>query len=62
MERPLEALMHPDIDVVILSHGPETEYLLRLAQKHIPAIPMVVLLDEAEEQLISRLQDRKSVV
>ncbi len=55
MERPLEALMHPDIDVVILSHGPETEYLLRLAQKHIPAIPMVVLLDEAEEQLISRL-------
>lgn len=57
IDRPLEALMNPDIDAVIISYGPETEYLLRLAQRHNPAIPMVVLLDEAEDSLVSQLRD-----
>ncbi len=57
IDRPLEALMNPDVDVVILSYGPETEYLLRLAQRHTPAIPMIVLLDEAEEKLVSQIHD-----
>ena len=57
MDRPLEALMDPNIDAVILSHGPETEYLLRLAQRHNPAIPMIVLLDEADDAIVSQLRD-----
>ena len=34
IERPLEALMAPDVDAVIMAHGAQTEYLLRLAQKN----------------------------
>ena len=58
LDRPLEALMNPEIDAVIISFEPETEYLLRLAQKHNPAIPMIVLLDEADEELVTRLRDQ----
>jgi len=58
LERPLEALMNPDIDAIIISYETETEYLLRLAQKHNPAIPMIVLLDEAEEELVTRLNSQ----
>ena len=34
MERPLEALLDPMIDAVIMGHGAQTEYLLRLANKN----------------------------
>ncbi len=57
IDRPLEALMQPEIDAVILSYGPNTEYMLRLAQRHNPAIPMIVLLDEAEDLVVSQLRD-----
>ncbi|MBE9539962.1 MAG: EAL domain-containing protein [Proteobacteria bacterium] len=57
IDRPLEALMKPEIDAVILSYGPETEYMLRLAQRHNPAIPMIVLLDEPDDRVVSQLRD-----
>lgn len=46
-ERPLEALLDPDVDAVIMAAGPETDYLLRLAQKNAPSLPVILLLDEA---------------
>ena len=57
IDRPLEALMKPEIDAVILSYGPETEYMLRLAQRHNPAIPMIVLLDEPDDRVVSQLRE-----
>ena len=57
MERPLEALMDPGHDVVIISYAPETEYLLRLAQKNNVAVPIIVLVDEAQDDLIAQLQE-----
>ncbi len=56
-ERPLEALLDPMIDVVILAHGPETEYLLRLADKNEASVPIIILLDEASDPEISQLME-----
>ena len=53
MERPLDALMNPDVDAVILANSPETEYVLRLAQRHGATAPIIILLDEADEQIIA---------
>lgn len=57
IERPLEALLDPDIDAVILAHGPESEYLLRLAQKNDASVPIVLLLDEASQGMVSQLKE-----
>ncbi|QFU76741.1 GGDEF domain-containing response regulator [Halioglobus maricola] len=57
MERPLEALLDPAIDVVIMSYGPETEYLLRLAQKHDATIPLILVLDNPEQTTLEQLRD-----
>lgn len=57
IDRPLEALLDPSIDAVIMAHGPESEYLLRLAHKNGATIPILVLIDEATEQLTGQLQD-----
>jgi diguanylate cyclase (GGDEF)-like protein len=57
MQRPLEALMDPLVDAVILSYGPETEYLLRLAQKNNVGAPIILLLDDASDKIVSQLQD-----
>ena len=57
MERPLEALMDPGHDLVILSHAPETEYVLRLAQKNNVTVPIIVLLDEMQDDVVARLQE-----
>lgn len=57
MERPLEALMDPAIDAVIMAEGPETEYLLRLAQKNHVSTPIIMLLDEVNEDSATRLRD-----
>lgn len=57
MERPLEALLDPMIDAVIMAHGPETEYLLRLANKNEAAAPLILLLDEADQTVITQLQE-----
>ena len=48
LERPLEALMDPAIDAVIMARGRETEYLLRLAQKNEITVPLILLLDDGD--------------
>ncbi|MFT4825634.1 MAG: diguanylate cyclase (GGDEF)-like protein [Halioglobus sp.] len=57
IERPLEALMDPDNDVVVISYAPETEYVLRLAQKNNVTIPIIVLMDEAKADVIAQLRE-----
>lgn len=57
LERPLEALLDPTIDAVILADGPESEYLLRLAQKHRASAPVFLLLDEVDEEAAARQRD-----
>jgi diguanylate cyclase (GGDEF)-like protein len=56
-DRPVEALMDPMIDAVIMAHGPETEYLLRLASKNEAPVPLILLLDEADEAQIPSLKE-----
>ncbi|MCX2972118.1 bifunctional diguanylate cyclase/phosphodiesterase [Halieaceae bacterium IMCC8485] len=57
MQRPIEALLDPMIDAVIMTYGPETEYLLRLAQKNQATVPLILLLDEENDQLASQLRE-----
>lgn len=57
MERPLEALLDPMIDCVIMAYGPETEYLLRLASKNEAAAPLILLLDEADHATVDQLRE-----
>ena len=57
IQRPLEALMDPSIDAVIMASGPETEYLLRLAQKNNATVPIILLLDEATEKITAQLRE-----
>ncbi|MDG2048414.1 MAG: bifunctional diguanylate cyclase/phosphodiesterase [Halioglobus sp.] len=57
MERPLEALLDPMIDAVIIGHGAQTEYLLRLANKNNAAAPLLVMLDESEQASFTHLRE-----
>ena len=57
IERPLEALLDPNIDAVIMAHGPETEYLLRLASKHEASAPLILLLDDDNEGAVAQLRE-----
>ena len=57
MRRPLEALLDPAIDAVIMASGPETEYLLRLAQKNNASAPIILLLDEVSEKISAQLRE-----
>ena len=57
IQRPLEALLDPAIDAVIMANGPETEYLLRLAQKNNVTAPIILLLDEVSEKISAQLRD-----
>ena len=57
MQRPLDALLDPAIDAVIMAYGPESEYLLRLATKNEATVPIIVLLDEKDPEIISQLQE-----
>ncbi len=56
-ERPLEALLDPMIDVVIMAYGPETEYVLRLANKHDATASLILLLDEADNATVAQLRE-----
>lgn len=47
LARPLEALLDPEIDAMIMAVGPETDYVLRLALKNSASVPIILLLDEA---------------
>lgn len=57
MDRPLEALLAPAVDAVIMSYGPETEYLLRLASRNDVTAPIILLLDEARDETLSQLRE-----
>lgn len=57
IERPLEALMEPSNSVVVISYAPETEYVLRLAQKNNVTVPIIVLMDEANDEVIAQLKE-----
>jgi diguanylate cyclase (GGDEF)-like protein len=57
IQRPLEALLDPCIDAVIMAIGPETEYLLRLAQKHSATVPIILLLDQVDNELAALMED-----
>ena len=57
MQRPLDALLDPAIDAVIMASGPETEYLLRLAQKNNATAPIILLLDEVSEKISTQLRE-----
>lgn len=57
MQRPLDALLDPAIDAVIMASGPETEYLLRLAQKNNATAPIILLLDEISEKISTQLRE-----
>jgi len=56
LERPVEALMDRANDAVILAYAPETDYLLRLAQKNRIPTPIIVLIDDAKPELIEKLK------
>lgn len=56
LERPLDALMDRNNDAVILAQAPETDYMLRLAQKNEVTVPIIVILDEASETTVTRLR------
>jgi len=56
LERPLEALADPDIDAIIMANGPQTDYILRLAQKHDSSVPIVLLMDEADDDTVQYLK------
>ena len=57
MDRPLDALMDPAVDAVIMAHGPESEYLLRLASKNEVTAPLILLLDEASDSTVTQLRE-----
>lgn len=57
IERPLEALMDPEVDAVIMAHGPQSEYLLRLAQKNDASASLLLLLDKADDDVTARLRE-----
>lgn len=56
-ERPLEALLDPAVDAVIMAHGPESEYVLRLASKNEASAPLIMLLDEHDDDAIIQLKE-----
>jgi diguanylate cyclase (GGDEF)-like protein len=56
LDRPLDALMDSDNDAVIIAQAPETDYLLRLAQKKNVTVPIIVILSEASEATVARLR------
>ncbi len=57
MQRPLEALLDQAVDAVIMAYGQETEYLLRLAQKNEVTMPIILLLDDANDCAITQLRE-----
>jgi len=56
-DQPVDALMDPMNDAVILAYTLETEYLLRLAQKKHLSVPIIVLIDQVSEAQIGKLKD-----
>ena len=57
LDRPIDALMSESVDAVILAQAPETDYLLRLAQKQSVSVPIIVLLSEASQATQRRYKE-----
>ena len=57
LDRPIDALMSDSVDAVVLAQAPETDYLLRLAQKQGVNLPIIVLLSEASQTTQRRYKD-----
>lgn len=57
IQRPIEALLDPTIDAVVMAEGPETEYLLRLARKNDSTAPIILLVDEATDATLEKLRE-----
>lgn len=49
LDRPLDTFRELEPDLLLLSGGPQTDYLLRLLQKHVCSFPVVLLLDDVPE-------------
>jgi DNA-binding NarL/FixJ family response regulator len=56
-DQPVDALMDPVNDAVILAYTLETEYLLRLAQKKHLTLPIIVLIDHESEAQVRKLKE-----
>ncbi|MDJ0878346.1 MAG: GGDEF domain-containing response regulator [Halieaceae bacterium] len=57
LDRPIDALVDSEVDAVILAQAPETDYLLRLAQKQGVCTPIILLLSEASESTRRRYKE-----
>ncbi len=57
LDRPIDALIDKEVDAVVLAQAPETDYLLRLAQKQGVFTPIILLLSEASESTRRRYKD-----
>jgi diguanylate cyclase (GGDEF)-like protein len=57
LDRPIDALLDSEVDAVILAQAPETDYLLRLAQKQEVHTPIILLLSEASESTRRRYKE-----
>jgi AmiR/NasT family two-component response regulator len=60
-EQPVDALLDPDNDAIILAYTMETEYLLRLAQKKQLLTPIIVMLDQSAEVQIDKLKQAGAI-
>ena len=57
LDRPIDLLLDDDIDAVILAQAPETDYLLRLAQKQAVCTPIILLLSESSDSTRTRFKE-----
>lgn len=57
LDRPIDALLNRSVDAVVLAQAPETDYLLRLAQKQGVLTPIVLLLSESSETTRARYRE-----
>lgn len=55
-DQPVDSLMDPSNDAVILAYTEETEYLLRLAEKKDLSLPIILLIDPGIEAQAERLK------
>ena len=60
-EQPVDALLDPSNDAIILAYTLETEYLLRLAQKKQLLTPIIVMLDQTAEVQIDKLKQAGAI-
>ena len=55
-DQPIDSLIDPSIDAVILAYTEETEYLLRLSEKKDLSLPIILLIDPGTEAQAEKLK------